>query len=433
MSQTRYALAMAQAEEVVGICGYATSTPGSGGTIKAEPEDFVVEEISSAPPTVTGGPFTVARIRTTNWETNRLVREMSRRLAVSRRRIAFAGTKDKRAITTQMFTFELPEDEVRSLRLADVEILETYATDRGLELGDLLGNRFRVVVRDLAVPPNEASVLLAATAAQLEALGGFPNFFGIQRFGSIRPITHVVGRHIVRGEFKEAVDAYVANPIEGEDVEAYEARQELAASGDYGEALKAMPDVMGFEKALLNYLVRRPGDYAGALQELPFNLQMMFVHAYQSYLFNRILSERMRLGLPLDEPLEGDLVLPLDKRGLPDRDRPLPVEAANLEKMRRQVRDGKAFVSGALFGSEAPLARGPMGEIERAVVAAEGVKPEDFVIPRMPRLSSKGTRREVLSPVRGLRWSIADTTASMEFELPKGCYATSLLREFIKV
>src|SRR3989337_1220861 len=86
----------------------------------------------------------------------------------------------------------------------------------------------------------------------------------------------------------------------------------------------------------------------------------MFVHAYQSYLFNRILSERMRRGLPLNEPLEGDLVLPLDKKGLPDRDRPLLVEAANLEKMRRQVRDGKAFVSGALFGSEAPLAAGPV-------------------------------------------------------------------------
>jgi len=419
-------------EEVIGIVGCATNTPGIGGQIKAGPEDFVVEEIPSPPPTVPGGRFTVARVRTRNWETNRLVREMARRLAVSRRRISFAGTKDKRAVTTQLFCFEAPEDVVRSLRLADVEILETYATDRRLEIGDLLGNRFRIVVRDLAVPPSEAETILAATAAQLEVLGGFPNYFGIQRFGSIRPITHVVGRHIVRGEFKEAVDAYAANPIAGEDGEAFEARQDLAASGDYGEALKAMPDVMGFEKALLNYLVRRPADYVGALQELPFNLLMMFVHGYQSYLFNRILSERMYRGLPLNEPLEGDLVLPLDKQGLPDRDRPLAVEASNLEKMRRQVRDGKAFVSGALFGSDAVLAAGPMGEIERAVVAAEGLKPEDFVVPRMPRLSSRGTRRELVAAVRGLRWAVEGATATLEFELSKGCYATSLLREFMK-
>lgn len=357
---------------------------------------------------------------------------MSRRLSVSRKRISFAGTKDKRAVTTQLFCFEIPEERIRSLHLADVDILDVYPTVRRLELGDLIGNRFRIAVRDLAVPPQEAHATLAATAAQLEVLGGFPNFFGLQRFGSIRPITHVVGRHIVRGEFKEAVDAYVANPIAGEDEEAYEARAELAATGDYGEALKEYPDVMSFEKALLNYLVRRPGDYVGALQELPFNLQMMFVHGYQSYLFNRILSERMRRGLPLNEPLEGDVVLPLDKRALPDRSRPLRVESSNLEKMRRQISEGKAFVSGPLFGSESVLAAGPMGEIEREVVAAEGLRPEDFVIPRMPRLSSRGTRRELLAAVRGLRWAVEDTTATLEFELGKGCYATSLLREFTK-
>ena len=420
------------AEAVVGIVGYGTTTPGVGGRIKEEPEDFVVEEISAPPPRAEGGPCTVAVIRTRNWETNRLVREMSRRLAVSRKRISFAGTKDKRAVTTQAFSFDLPVEAVRGLRLADVEILDAYPSARRIELGDLLGNRFRATVREVAAASEAASAILAATAAELAILGGFPNFFGIQRFGSIRPITHVVGRHLVRGEFKEAVDAYVANPIEGEDAEAFEARTELAVTGDYAEALKAYPDVMGFEKALLNFLVRRPGDYVGALHELPFNLLLMFVHGYQSYLFNRIVSERMRRGLPLNEPLEGDVVLPLDRQGLPDRSRPLAAEPANLEKMRRQVRDGKALVSGVLFGAEVPLAAGSMGEIEREVVAVEGLKPDDFVIPRMPRLSSRGTRRELLAPVRGLAWSVEASTAKFAFDLSKGSYATSLLREFTK-
>ncbi len=423
---------MGDAEAIVGILGYATTTPGIGGRLKAEAEDFVVEELSSEPPKVVGGDRTVARIRTRNWETNRVVREMSRRLAVSRKRIRFAGTKDKRAITTQLFQFDVPEDRVRSLRLADVEVLETWTTDRELEIGDLRGNRFRIVVRDLAVGEKGASPAIAATATQLELLGGFPNFFGLQRFGSVRPITHVVGRHIVRGEFKEAVDAYVANPIRGEGEDAYDARQELAASGDYAAALKAMPDVMGFEKAMLNYLVRRPGDYVGALGELPFNLVMMFVHGYQSYLFNRVMSERMRRGLPIHEPLVGDLVLPVGKEGLPDPERPLPCEVTNEEKMRRQVRDGKAFVSGILFGSEVAFAGGPGGDIEREVVAAEGLKPEDFVIPRIPRLSSKGMRRALVASVGALRWSVTGDAATFEFDLTKGAYATSVLREFMK-
>jgi tRNA pseudouridine13 synthase len=423
---------VADVEALVGISGYLTTTPGLGGVIKRAPEDFVVDEVSSPPPKVSGGRYTVARIRSTNWETNRLIREMSRRLAVSRKRISFAGTKDKRAVTTQLFSFELPEERVRELHLADVELLEAYPSDRRLEIGDLLGNRFQITIRDLAVGPEDARAILAATAAQLEVLGGFPNFFGLQRFGSIRPITHVVGQHIVHGEFKEAVDAYVANPIEGEDEEVYEARQDLAASGDYGEALKAMPDVMGFEKALLNYLVRKPGDYVGALQELPFNLQMMFIHGYQSYMFNRVLSERMRLGLPLHEPIDGDLVLPIGRQGLPDRDRPLAVEPGNLAKVRRRVREGKAVVSGPLFGSESIAARGAMGEIEEAVVFVDGLKPEDFVIPRIPRLSSRGTRRELVAAVRGLRWEVEGDAVHLAFELAKGCYATSLLREVMK-
>jgi tRNA pseudouridine13 synthase len=170
----------------------------------------------------------------------------------------------------------------------------------------------------------------------------------------------------------------------------------------------------------------------GALHELPFNLLMMFVHGYQSYLFNRMLSERMRRGLPIHDPLEGDLVLPLDRRGLPDTDRPLAVERANVEKMRRQVREGKAFVSGILFGSEVTIAGGPQGEIEREVIDADGLRPEDFVIPSIPRLSSRGTRRTLVAPIRGLRWSIAAGAATLEFELPKGAYATCLLREFMK-
>ncbi|HKW42622.1 MAG TPA: tRNA pseudouridine(13) synthase TruD, partial [Thermoplasmata archaeon] len=88
-------------ERGVGIDGYLTSTRGVGGTIKGRADDFVVEEIPSALEPVLDGPVTIATIRVQNWETNRLVRELARRLHISRRRIGFAGTKDKRALTTQ--------------------------------------------------------------------------------------------------------------------------------------------------------------------------------------------------------------------------------------------------------------------------------------------------------------------------------------------
>ncbi len=420
-------------ERDVGIVGYLTSTPGVGGTIKSAPEDFVVEEISSPPAVSPEGRYAIAQVRVRNWETNRLVRAMARALHISRKRIGYAGTKDKHAVTTRLFSFEdvLPE-AVHGLQLKDVDILDAFRSDRPLELGDLAGNRFRIVVRDLPVEPEIAAKAVEETARALRIAGGFPSFFGIQRFGSVRPITHVVGRHLVRGEFREAVEAYVANPLEGEDPESYEVRSALRDTGDIQTALRSYPKAFGFEKAILNHLAVAPTDYVGALRSLPFNLLMMFVHGYQSFLFNRILSERMRRCIPIHEPVAGDLVLPADASGLPDRSRTIDVTCDNLERATKRCREGKAWVSAILFGSEPEFAGGEPGQIEKTIVASEGLRPEDFIIPEIPRISSKGTRREILAPFRGLDAQVGQSGFSLSFELTRGSYATCLVREFTK-
>jgi len=116
-------------ERDVGIDGYLTSTPGLGGTIKASADDFVVDEISSPPTPAIDGRYTIVALRVRNWETNRLVRELARALHISRRRIGFAGTKDKRALTTQLFSFEnVPPETIKALRMKDVEVLDVFHT-----------------------------------------------------------------------------------------------------------------------------------------------------------------------------------------------------------------------------------------------------------------------------------------------------------------
>lgn len=420
-------------ERDLGIEGYLTTTPGVDGTVKASAEDFVVEEVSTPPPRDADGRFTIARIRVREWETNRLVRQLARSLHISRRRIGYAGTKDKRALTTQLFSFDRVEPgAMASLRLQDVEILETFRASRPLELGDLMGNRFRIVIRGLRTTVAKASETVQETTRQLQAAGGFPNFFGIQRFGSVRPITHQVGRHIVRGEFREAVETYVANPIEGEDPESFEVRAALQASGDVKGALHDYPRNYTFEKAILNHLAVHPNDDVGALRALPLNLLMMFVHAYQSFLYNRILSERMRRGLPIHEPIEGDLVLPADRCGRPDRERVIEVSGDNLERVAARCREGKAWVSAVLYGAQSVLAEGEMGEIERKTIAEEALRPEDFIIPDLPRISSKGTRREILAPFGNLQAQVVGDTLDLSVELTRGAYATCLVREYTK-
>jgi tRNA pseudouridine13 synthase len=419
-------------EADLGMEVFLTTTRGVGGRLKRYAEDFVVQEISNHPPRVDGGKFVVAKVTATNWEMNRLVRQISRSLGISRNLVHFAGTKDKRAVTTQLMTMEADAQAVRDLHIHQVLIEDVYTSNKRLNIGDLVGNRFQVKVRDTVLQGEELRTEALATKAQLDRVGGFPNFFGLQRFGSVRPITHLVGREIVRNDMEKAVMWYVGNPNEDENQEAQEARRRLQDTRDFEEALRTFPSQLTFERTVIGYLVRNPGDYVGAIRVLPGNLQMMFVHAYQSYMFNRILSERLRRGMPLDRPLVGDVVLPADKNGLPDHDKYVPVTEQNLDLVQRHVRDRKAFVSGVLFGQDSVFSTGEMGEIERSVVESEGLKLHDFKVPEIPECNSRGSRRELLSHYKDLELTVGESELDVSFTLGKGCYATVLLRELMK-
>lgn len=404
--------------------------PGIGGKLRKSPEDFVVNEISIMPPGSPDGRFVIAKVWHRNWEANRLVRRLASNLHVGRTRIGFAGTKDGRAVASQLMSFNAPLEAVQALAIPDVKVTDAYMAKRMITIGDLIGNRFEIVVSDLDAGVDVKDSCERARKA-LDDAGGFPNYFGVQRFGSVRPITHLIGKDLTRGDIEGAVMRYVANPLR-EDSEITEARKRLQETRDFERALKEFPMKLTFERTLIGHLVERPGDYIGALKTLPQNLLMMFVHAYQSYLFNMMLSERMRRGLSLRVPEVGDLVLPLDKNHLPDHDNPIPVTADNLEKARRNALEGKAFVSGLLYGTESAFAEGPMGEIEREIVERESISKMDFQIIGLREASSKGTRREILASYKDLTVDIGEGTAKFAFSLNKGCYATCLMREFMK-
>jgi len=404
--------------------------PGIGGKLRQTPEDFAVDEISVLPPEHADGKYVVARVWHRNWEANRLVRRIGSNLHVSRAKIGFAGTKDGRSVATQLMSFDASIEAVNSLTIPDVRVTDAYRARRMIQIGDLVGNRFRIRVTDLdtSVDVTETCRLVKE---KLDTARGIPNFFGPQRFGSVRPITHLIGKDMVGGDLQAAVMRYVANPLD-EESDANDARRVLQETGDFERAFREFPQKLTFERMLIGHMKDRPGDYKGALKTLPRNLLMMFVHAYQSYLFNRILSQRIREGLPLGEPVVGDLVLPLTKTGVPDHDTAIPVTTDNLEKARRNCREGKAFVSGLIYGSESVYSSGRMGEIERAVIETEGLKGSDFEIIGLREASSKGTRREILAPYKDLKVEVGQDDVVFSFALNKGCYATGLLREFMK-
>jgi tRNA pseudouridine13 synthase len=419
-------------EEEVGMLGFLTATPGVGGRLRAESEDFVVEEESRPPPEVPGGRFTAATIRLRNWETNRFVRQMSRRLGISHKRVRFAGVKDKRAITTQLFTIDAPVDSIKGLRMTDVEVLSVRQVDRHVSLGQLVANHFRITASGIDVDLDEAAERVAAIIGEVDEAGGFPNFYGLQRFGVIRPVSHLVGERLVRDDVEGACWTYLTHLGKGEEEESHDARRRLAEDRDPRQALREFPKNLGNERNMLQHLLHHPGDYEGAIRKLPFNLQLMFVHAFQGLVFNRVLSERMRRGLSLVEPMDGDVVVPVDERGNPHHDRPVEVTERNLAKVGWQVGRGHAMVTGTVPGTEAPLAKGEMGDIEEKVLENMDLTGDDFHIVGMTELTTPGIRRELAITGAGPQWEVEGDRVTLSFKLQKGCYATCVMRELMK-
>jgi tRNA pseudouridine13 synthase len=458
-------------ERAVGIEYYASDAGGVGGTLRVDPEDFRVRELErfdAEPLDAKPGayPHVVLRATLRGWDTNDFAARLSDGLGVSRERVSWAGTKDKRAVTTQLFTVrDVDPGALAEIRIRGAEIEVLGRAGRALQFGDLAGNAFEIRVRDPEQPENveaitdelrafggggtaaneadavDATDPAAGTGGTDATVVGVPNYFGQQRFGSYRPVTHEVGLAVVRGSWRDAVLAYVGNPFETEPDDTREARtfvdeQAASADPDWRACLDRMPGRLRYERAMLHRLAdegaETPEDFRRALEAVPSNLQRLFVNAAQSYLFNRILSERLRRGLPFDRPVEGDVVCFADRDApeglsLPDPGRLQRVTERRVDVITRHCERGRAFVTAPLVGTETELGDGEPGTIEREVLDEAGVEPSDFDLPG--NFYSTGTRRAAL-----LRTDldVAPDSLTFSFSLPSGSYATVVLREYLK-
>ena len=255
------------AERVVGIDWYASDVPGTGGRLREQPEDFRVRELETVDPEPVGAdpaafPHLLVRATLRGWDTNDFAGRLSDALGVSRERVGWAGTKDKHAVTTQLFSIrDVDPDDVPEMGDAELTVVGRFG--RSLAFGDLAGNAFEIRVQQPERPENAAAVTEALRAgdpdtdssggdsphqagssadsvvgdgrAESAATVAVPNYFGHQRFGSQRAVTHEVGLRVVRGDWRGAVLAYCGNPSETEPTPTRAARRfvdEQAASED---------------------------------------------------------------------------------------------------------------------------------------------------------------------------------------------------------
>ncbi|XP_075073818.1 multisubstrate pseudouridine synthase 7 isoform X2 [Nicotiana tabacum] len=240
-----------------------------------------------------------------NKDTQEALNIIAKMLGVQPRSFGFAGTKDKRAVSTQRVTvFKQRASRVAALneRLIGIKVGDFCHVKEGLLLGQLYGNRFTITLRGVSADSED---IIKASAV---ALGehGFINYFGLQRFGSSSVPTHLIGAALLRGEWKAAV-SLILDPREGEKNAISTVREYYKESGDIDGTLRQLPRHLVAERAILQCLKKSPGNCLQALKGIPRTLRMMYVHSYQSYLWNHAASMRVQKH-GFDQVVLGDLV-----------------------------------------------------------------------------------------------------------------------------
>jgi tRNA pseudouridine13 synthase len=313
-----------------------------GMKLKQLPEDFVVREISTITPGKEG-KYTYFLLRKRNHTTLDALQHIAFAMHAPLSWFGCAGNKDKVAITEQVCSVaSIPSESLKRLALAGIELIILGKGDKPVSLGDLKGNEFEIVVRDIDKLPERKTQ--------------FVNLFGEQRFSTNNA---AIGKAIVKREFENAATLILLTKSH--------ASQEVH-----------------------DMLAAQPKNYLAALRKLPLRLLRLYVHSYQSLLWNEISKEYAATH-------DNKIKLPIVGFGtVPDRQ---------------------------------------LGEI----LKREKITPRDFVIKELPELSSEGTERDVFAEASNLHMGALENDelnlgrkkVKLTFTLPPGSYATEFVRQLL--
>ncbi len=311
--------------------------------LKQVPEDFVVKEISTIAP-AKEGKYTYFILKKINNTTLHALQQISTALRTPLSWFGCAGNKDKTAVTEQTCSVaSVPPESLHGITLTGMQVIAIGKGDKPISLGDLKGNTFEIVVRDIDKLPEKKTK--------------FINLFGEQRFS-----THnaAIGKALVKRDFKQAVALVLATKNEG-------------------------------ARKIHEVLALQPKNYLGALKEVPRKILKLYVHAYQSMLWN---------------------------------------ETA-LKYSDKHHENAKLPIVG--FGTT------PDKQLEE-ILAREGITLRDFIIKEFPELSSEGTERDAFAEANDFIMGALEEDelnpgrkkSRLNFTLPPGSYATEFVRQLFK-
>lgn len=401
-----------QIDSRAGIDCYCTSFAGTGGSIKQGSEGFMVSELVDESLDISlsyheSHRYPLYILEKQDIDSNHALFEIEHELHI---RFRVMGIKDAKAVTTQYAGMErVMRNPPAELRSRHTRLTLKGFTKHPLEKRFLAGNKFEIRIY------NVRSSDLSSFVPQISKVG---NFYGLQRFGSERLVTHLVGREIVKRNFIQAVELLLSYTTEFDTQMSREIRNRCADPRNYRQVLKMLPRGMDIERQVLSALVAGRNAIA-ALRAVPIMIRRLFVQAYQAYIFNRCLSRAIMRGEDLLQPQAGDLCFEME--GQVTFGRIIKYNPNSKTKLVPAIRmAGYTFQPG----------KGRFENITRAILQEEEVAAKDFYIKEMQELSHQGGFRQAPLWCTDFRYERDPLTVS--FKLPKGSYATTLLREIIK-
>lgn len=387
--------------------------PGVGGVIKESPEDFLVEEIPSYFP-CGSGEHCYLTIEKRGITTLEAIHRIAASLKVPERDIGYAGMKDAVGVTRQTISVQwLDPEKALSLELDGVKVVAAERHSNKLKLGHLKGNRFRIGVRGVSA---DAAQLVPKILEQL-VKRGVPNYFGSQRYG-VQGNSHLIGMAMLLRDWRKSVDCLIGEPDAVRDTDWSDAIGAYRV-GDLDEALRLFPRHCRSERDVLQRLIARPGEYEKAFSAVHPRLKKLYLSAVQSFLFDQVVARRIKR---IDELMTGDLAIKHVNGAC------FLVTDAAVERGRAESFEVSA--SGPMFGCKMKCPEGDAWELEHEIMAQAELDLPLFDMPGGLRM--EGERRPLRVPLNESTFRLDGDLLWLEFALPKGSYATSVLREITK-
>ena len=381
----------------IGIAVYSTTFPGIGGRIRLSPEDFEVSEIiseRSQNSIDTQDGYAVYKLKKKKIDTHHALSDIFKKKGI---RLKALGLKDASAITEQFVCSGNKGKSIENFSTEKYSLKQIGFVKKPLSKKDMLSNHFKIKI-------SKCSNDLSSFTEYDKIL----NFYGYQRFGSKRPVTHLIGKAILQRDFKKAVELILSFTSKYDSKENTEIREKLSDPENYEKYFDQVPYQMDIERIVLKEMIEH-GNTIRAIRSIPLSLRRFYIQAYQSFLFNLSLSSAFLDGENLFESQLSDICF--DFHGI------IGKYVKGLDQRLALPFVGYSYYKKTRFDYQISK-----------ILKQEEIAPKDFFIKEMQEVSSEGGFRQ--AAIQCSNYLSYDNT--VEFSLSRGSFATVLLREIMK-